>query len=208
MSDLEGAQKTKGKRMCLLLIGIFIFCTLNVDAYQRSRFSFGIYTGWSLGLGYEFSWHERPSRSDDYSLDFHLGGYVQYNLSERFGFQVNINYQNGTNEWTFTYPGFPYDSGKDKISFISLNLNGVLNYLRLKNAQFYLLGGGGISSGDWESFDGRYFNFVAGTGVKIYFKSDSKFAINSGGTFHHLLDPKKYGSDHANYLRFHFGFEF
>ncbi len=191
MSGLAGSRNTKSQMRCLFLIGIFIFCALNVDAYQRSRFSFGIYTGWSFGLGYEFSWHDRPSRSDDYSLDFHLGGYVQYNLSERIGLQINFNYQNGTNPWTFTYPGWPYDSGKDKISFISFNLNGVLNYLRLGNAQFYLLGGGGISSGDWESFDGLYVNFVAGTGVKIYFKSGSKFAINLGGTFHHLLDPEE-----------------
>jgi hypothetical protein len=208
MSDLAENKKRKGRKKCLFLIWMFIFGSLEADASQLGRFLFGIYTGWSFGLGYEFDWHSRPSRSDDYSIDLHLGGYIQYNLSERLGFQVNFNYQKGTNEWEFTYPGFPYDSGKDKISFISFDLNGVLNYLRLKNVQFYLLGGGGISSGDWESFDGLYFNFMAGTGVKIYLKSDSRFAINLGGTFHHLLDPDEYGADHANYLRFHVGFEF
>ena len=91
MSCHARCQKTKSHKRCLFLIGIFIFCALNVDAYQRSRFSFGIYTGWSFGLGYEFSWHDRPSRSDDYSLDLHLGGYAQYNLSERFGLQFNFN---------------------------------------------------------------------------------------------------------------------
>jgi hypothetical protein len=70
------------------------------------------------------------------------------------------------------------------------------------------LGGGGICNGKWEAFHDLYFNFAAGTGIKIYLKPDSRRAINIGGTFHHLLAPHTYETYHANYLRFNLGLEF
>ena len=208
MFEPAGNKKRKTRKRSIILIGMLVLFVIQVRAEQKSKFLFGIYSGWSFGLGYEFDWHSRPSRSDDYNLNLNLGGYVQYNLSEQFGLQINFNFQNGTNPWTFQNWGWPDDSGTDNISFISFNLNGVVNYLRLKNVQFYLLGGSGISSGDWEDFSGMYLNFVGGTGVKIYLKPDSRPAINFAGTFHHLLKPDKYGSEHANYLRFLIGYEF
>jgi hypothetical protein len=173
------------------------------------RFTFGVYGGWSLGLGYEFGWHTRPSRSDDYTLDAHLGAYVQYNLSAVIGIQGNVNYQHGTNPWTFTYPGFPYDEGTDRFHIFSANLNGIVTPLRLKRISFYIMGGGGISSGDFEDLSGTYFNLTVGGGMKIPLcKTNSGLVLNIGGNFVHLIDPDPYGSETADYLRFQIGLEF
>jgi hypothetical protein len=175
---------------------------------QPSRLSFGIYGGWSQGLGYDFGWHSRPSRSDDYTLDVHLGAYVQYNISAILGIQGNVNYQHGTNPWTFTYPGWPYDEGTDKFSIFSANLNGVITLWRPKGISFYFLGGGGINRGEWEAFGETYFDLTAGAGVKVYIsRSHPNLALNLGGVFVYLIDPEEFGGNTANYLRFLIGIE-
>jgi hypothetical protein len=204
--------KLKVKKLSVLITS---FMTLMIHpgflsgTPQPGRFFFGVYGGWSQGLGYEFGWHSRPSRSDDYTLDVHLGAYVQYNLSAVFGIQGNVNYQHGTNPWTFTYPGWAYDEGTDKFSIVSANLNGVITLWRLKGTSFYFLGGGGINRGEWEAFWGTYFNLTAGLGVKIFIsRSHPNLALNLGGTFVHLINPEEYGDYDANYIRFLIGIEF
>jgi hypothetical protein len=192
-----------------LVLAFIILPSVLPGASQARRFAFGVYGGWSLGLGYEFGWHTRPSRSDDYTLGVHLGATIQYNLSPVFGIQGNVNYQHGTNPWTFTYPGFPYDEGTDRFSIVSANLNGVLIPLRSGKMSFYLLGGGGVSSGDFEDLSGTYFNLTAGLGVKFPLsKTSTGPALNIGGSFVHLIDPDPYGSETADYLRFQVGLEF
>jgi hypothetical protein len=81
--------------------------------------------------------------------------------------------------------------------------------MRLKRAALYLLGGGGIISGDWEDFSDIYFNLTGGLGVRIYIsKSHPNLALNLGGAFVYLIDPEEYGRDTANYLKFFIGIEF
>ena len=204
-------MKLKVKTLSVLIISFMalMFLPSFLSGTSRpKRLTFGAYGGWSQGLGYEFGWHSRPSRSDDYTLDVHLGAYVQYNLSAVFGIQGNVNYQHGTNPWTFTYPGWPYDEGTDKFSIVSANLNGVITLLRLKGMSFYFLGGGGINRGEWEGFWGTYLNLTAGLGVKIFIsRSHPNLALNLGGVFVYLIDPEEYGGDTANYLRFLIGIE-
>jgi len=197
------------KKRAQIALALILFPSILPAGLSPRSLSFGVYGGWSQGLGYEFGWHSRPSRSDDYTLDVHLGAYVQYNLSAVFGIQGNVNYQHGTNPWTFTYPGFPYDEGTDRFSIVSANLNGVVTPLRSKRISFYLLGGGGISSGDFEDLSGTYFNLTAGVGVKIALSEGGAGpALNLGGCFVHLIDPDPYGSETANYLRLQIGLEF
>lgn len=210
----DGCFRMNGKARKLQALHILFLALLMLPTFlsgisQPRSLAFGVYGGWSQGLGYQFGWHIRPSRSDNYTLDVHLGAYVQYNLSAVFSIQGNVNYQHGTNDWTFTYPGFPYDEGTDKFSIVSANLNGVVTFWRLKGVSFYFLGGGGITSGDWEAFRGTYFNLTAGAGAKICVsRSHPNLALNLGGTFVHLIDPDKYGDDTANYLRVPIGIEF
>jgi hypothetical protein len=195
------------KRLTTFLIAAF-FLAAGLEAAPKNRFSFGLYTGWSFGLGYEFGWHTRPSRSDDYTLDLHLGGYAQCNISDVVGVQLNVNYQHGTNDWEFNYPGFPHDEGTDPIKVFSFNLNGVFNVLRLKGMDIYVLGGGGITTGDLESLNGTYFNLITGAGIRVFLsKSHPRIALNLGGTFHHLFDPGEYSGYSADYLRFQGGIE-
>ncbi|HCS47223.1 MAG TPA: hypothetical protein DIW61_02800 [Candidatus Aminicenantes bacterium] len=200
--------KKRQARLALALV-LFILPLALLGTSQPRRLTFGVYGGWSQGLGYEFGWHSRPSRSDDYTLDAHLGAYIQYNLSAVFSIQANMNYQHGTNPWTFTYPGWPYDEGTDMFSIVSANLNGVITLWRLKRISFYFLGGGGINRGEWEAFWGTYFNLTAGAGVKVYISSSHpNLALNIGGIVVHLIEPDKYGDDTAQYLRFLIGIEF
>jgi hypothetical protein len=199
----------KEKIRWALTLAFVILPTVLSGASRPSRLAFGFYGGWSFGLGYEFGWHSRPSRSDDYTLDIHLGATIQYNLSPVFGIQGNVNYQHGTNPWTFTYPGFPYDEGTGRFSIVSASLNGVVTPLRWKRTSLYFLGGGGVSSGDFEDLSGTYFNLTAGAGMKIALSEGGAGpTLNLGGCFTHLIDPDPYGSETADYLRFQVGLEF
>jgi len=210
MSGLGENKKRKAQTKCLCLIGILLLSVIQAGAEPKDKLLFGVYTGLSFGLGYEFNWQSSGHYSEGYYPIFHLGGYAQYNFSEWFGLQFNANFQGIAHLRTFSNFNDPLNSGTGLTGFISFNLNAVFNYLRLKNAQFYLLGGGGINPGGVEVFDGLCFNFAGGTGVKIYLKPDSQSAINIGGTFQHLLKPKRqyYSTQHANYLRFNIGYEF
>jgi hypothetical protein len=200
------------KRLSVLIISSLGFILLPISlsgAPQTQALSFGFYGGWSLGLGYEFDWHNRPSRSDDYTPDFHLGASAQYNFSEVLGLQADVNYQHGKNDWTFTYPGFPYDEGTDNFSFFSADLNAVITFWRPRGTSLYLLAGGGLTSGDWEDFRGTYLNLDAGLGVKIRIsRTHPNLGLNLAGTFVHLIDPDKYGDETADYLKFQAGIEF
>ena len=200
--------KKRLSRFAFACVFIILPSAVSGTAQPRSLV-FGVYGGWSQGLGYDFGWHSRPSRSDDYNLDVHLGAYVQYNLSARLGVQANVNYQHGTNPWSFDYWGFPHDEGTDKFSIVSLNLNGVVTPLRLKRISFYFLGGGGITSGNWEDFSGTYFNLTGGLGVRISVsRSHPNLALNLGGAYVYLTDPDEFGGDTAHYLKFLIGLEF
>jgi hypothetical protein len=200
------------KRLLALIVSslAFVFLPVSLPGATKPRtLSFGVYGGWSLGLGYEFDWHNRPSRSDDYTPDFHLGAYAQYNFSEIFSLQADVDYQHGTNDWTFAYPGFPYDEGTDNFSFFSVDLNAVIPFWRPRGMSLYLLAGGGLTSGDWEDFRGTYFNLNAGLGIKICIsKSHPNLALNLGGAFVHLIDPEEYGDETADYIKFQAGIEF
>jgi opacity protein-like surface antigen len=208
MAVIERNEKrTSGKS--ILFVSIMLACfAFPAAARQKGDFYFGLYTGWAVGFKPEFAWHT-ASIKNDYNLNFHTGVYVQFNQPEHFGIQLNLNYQNGSNPWTFyTYSEDRWTSGTDSFSFSSANLNFVLNYARSGNSRFYLLAGAGISTGsNMYHFDDSFINFVGGTGVKIHLKQGLRTAVNLGLTFHHLWDPRKYGDAHANLIRFNIGLE-
>jgi hypothetical protein len=149
-------------------------------------------------------WGSSVPHGDSYNLIFHLGGYAQYCVSERFALQGNMNYQGCNTEWT--RGSGPHGSGY--LFFTSFNLNGVFNFPREKNTQFYFLCGGGFNNGNWATFDALYFNLTGGMGMKIYFKSTSMSAITTGLTLHHLIGDNKTYANFADYLRLNIGFEF
>jgi len=199
----------KKQALTALVLGLSLLPSSLSGTSQPKQLTFGVYGGWSLGLGYEFDWHNRPSRSDDYTPDFHLGAYAQYNFSGVLGLQANVNYQHGKNDWTFTYPGFPYDEGSDKFSFYSANINAVITFWRRSGMSLYFLAGGGLTSGDWEDFRGNYLNLIAGLGMKIPIsQSHPSLALNLGGALVHLIDLEEYGNETADYIKFQAGIEF
>ena len=193
----------------LVIIGFFILSLVFPLFSQHSKkISWGVYGGWSWGTGYAFSWHIRPW-SNRQVLQFHLGGYVQLNFSKHCGLQLDANYQNVLNEWTFRHPSFPYDSGEDSNGFSSLGLKSIASFPKWGLFQLYFAAGGGINWGEWYSFCGLYYHLVGNPGVKIYlWKSNPNLALNLGSSFVFIVNPRDPTDNDAFYIRLNFGIEF
>ncbi len=210
MPDRSGNKVMNILGRSLVLVGLLALIALPAGAEQNERVHFGIYTGWSQGLGYSFRWHNSGHYQDDFNLKFHLGAYAQYDLSRSFGLQLNVNYQSSVYSWTFAYYGRS-SSGNENVGFLSAGMSGVLNLKRVKNTQFYLLGGAGVFKGSAYELTGFWVDLQGGTGIKLFLRRAPRAAINIGWSFHHLLQPKKnlYVDDlKADFLRFQVGYEF
>jgi hypothetical protein len=208
MSAAAGNERRRAMKGIIVLACMLPLFVLPAGARQKEDILFGIYTGWAVGFKPEFAWHTASVRND-YNLNFHVGAYVQFERPGRFGVQLNLNYQNGSNPWTYYshYEG-SWTSGTNTFSFSSANLNFVLQYARSGNSRFYLLAGAGISTpSNMYHFEDAFINIVGGTGVKINLQQGLRSAVNLGLTFHHLWDPRKYLDAHANLVRFNIGLE-
>ncbi len=208
MPDRSGNKIRNVLGRSLILVGLLALWVIPARAAQNDRVHFGIYAGWSQGLGHAFHWHKVYTSEYDFNLNFHLGAYAQYDLSRSFGLQLNVNYQGGVHRSINTRYDKTTYTDRDAVSILSVDLEGVLNCVRVKNTQFYFLGGVGIFSGNSYEFGCYYLDLLGGTGIKIFLKRDSRSAINLGGTFHHLIDLKKYWQFTSDYLRFQIGYEF
>jgi hypothetical protein len=199
----------QNKLLRQVAIMLFIVClALPLFPQQSKKITWGIYGGWSWGTGYTFRWHSRPW-SDRHVLQFHLGGYAQLNLSQRIGLQLDMNYQNLIDEWTFHHPSFPYNSGEDSYGFSSLSLKGIYSLPNWGLFQLYMAAGGGISWGEWYSYSGVYFHLIGNPGVKIFLlKSNPNVALNLGCSFVYIYDPDEWHSADDFYIRLNFGIEF
>ncbi|MFA9453260.1 MAG: hypothetical protein ACERK6_05025 [Candidatus Aminicenantaceae bacterium] len=202
------------KHLCLCIMFILVTSPLLTakPAPGKSPWAFGIYAGWSGGLGWDFDWHYRSSLSDKTTLGGHLGAYTRYEISDVFGIQLDANYQAGTNEWTFQYWDWPEEQGEDRFGVFSLSLQGALHFLPAPRLRIYGLGGGGISSGAWGEYGGfsdLYYHLVVGLGIKFGLSSSrSRPALCLGGTFHHLMDPVGGSTQTADYISLSLGLEF
>jgi len=204
------------KRRFLFLLVFVVGCgawSANTAADSGpDKWAFGVYTGWSRGLGWEFDWHYRSSISDRTSLRFHLGGYARYEISRAVGLQVDLNLQSGRNAWTFSYWNRPKSSGDDGFTITSLGLQGVLHVFRHKRLRAYLQGGGGFSTGPWGEYGGfseLYTHLAAGGGIKLNLSArESSPALCLGGALIHLMDPEHGAVRTADFVRFHLGVEF
>ena len=216
---LPSSQGVRGivrdmKRLLLLflLIQVISLCLSAEPASGSGKWAFGIYAGWSSGLGWDFNWHYRSSISDKTTLGAHLGAYTRYEISDTFGIQLDANYQAGLNEWTFRYWGWPEEQGEDRFGIASLSLQGVLHLIHIGRFRGYGLGGGGVSSGAWGEYGGfseLYYHLVGGLGVRFgLLSSRARPALSLGGTFHHLMDPAGGSTRAADYVRLNLGLEF
>jgi hypothetical protein len=197
-------KSLKNLAFVFLLLGL----VLPLISQQSKKITWRIYGGWSWGTGYTFQWHYRPW-SDRHALQFHLGGYAQLNLSPHFGLQLDMNYQNVIDEWTFHHPSFPQDSGEDSYGFSSLGLRGIYNLPKWGLFQLYISGGGGICWGEWYGFTGVYYHLVGNPGVKIFLsKSNPNLALTLGSSFVYIFELKERFNDDAFYIRLNFGIEF
>jgi hypothetical protein len=199
----------KARVICLCLVWIMPLLALPTGAAPRGQFLIGAYGGSSFGLGDDFHWHSGGSYSEGHYPIFHLGVYGQYDLSERFGLQLNANFQAvSLRSYFHYYYGYPeYET--EARHFLSLSLNGIHYYLKTKNARFYLLAGAGVGTGNSHENHNSNINFSGGTGIKLYARPGSLSAVNVGATFHHLWRPNPgYDDDHASYFRFNIGYEF
>jgi hypothetical protein len=199
-------------RLHLLLVPVIFLCLSAKPAAGNSPWAFGIYAGWSRGLGWEFDWHYRSSLSDKTTLRGHLGAYTRYEISDTFGIQLDANYQAGINEWTFQYWDWPEQQGEDRFGIFSLSLQGILQFLPAPRLRVYGSGGGGLSSGAWGEyggFSGLYYHLIVGLGIKFGLSSArSRPALCLGGTIHHFMDPAGGLTRKADYVSLSLGFEF
>ena len=192
----------------VIFVIILLCLALPLFSQRSKKITWGVYGGWSWGTGYAFRWHYRPY-SDRYIPRFHLGGYVQLNLSPHFGVQLDANYQNLLNEWTFDHPSFPYSSGEDSLGFASLGLKGIVNFPKWGMFQPYIAAGGGINWGDWYELSGSYFHLVGSPGVKLFlWKSHSHMALILRCSFMYLFDTDYGDYENAFIIRLNFGIEF
>ncbi len=202
------------KRLCgiFLVALVSVFSLFAEPASGNGKWAFGIYAGWSNGLGWDFDWHYRSSLSDKTTLQGLLGAYTRYDISDKFGVQLDANFQAGLNEWTFQYWDWPKDQGKDRFEIFSLSLQGVLHFLSLPRLRVYGLGGGGISSGAWGKYGGFseiYYHLIAGLGAKFSLSSSRiRPALNLGGTFRHFKDPADGSIQTSDYVSICLGLEF
>jgi hypothetical protein len=205
----------KNSKILLSFILVFLL-TLPLNAQQKNRFKFGLYTGWSKGSGDAFYlWRNGYDGGEDFisytnTLKYHIGGYIQRNFTQKFALQLNMNYQSVVTEWE---RDLPYRLEKVKLSILSVSLCPVLRITDQKLWEVYGLAGGGLSSGKWPDYQIEgdvYFNVMAGLGIKIFpIKSSPRLALNLGGSFHHLFDgPWVEENGYASYFRFQVGFEF
>ena len=201
----------KYRKILLTLIFITLFI-LPLNAQQKNQLKFGLYTGWSIGIaGYSggiSSGGVEGYLSGTHPLKYHIGGYIQYNLTRLFGMQLDMNYQKGVSEYEEEWTDIPYHSWKEPYSIISVSLCGVLSTKNLNNRQFYFLAGGGLSKWWGLSGDDIDINLMVGTGIKIFFlKSKPRRALNLGASFHHLFH--EIGSEVIyEHIRLYVGFEF
>ena len=200
-----------GRCSMILCFGLAVVPALGLAAGDRGL-AWGVYAGWSHGLGWEFEWHYRSSVSDLTTLQYHVGAYARYDVSRLWGLQVDLNYQSGLNEWIFSYWGFPEDSGSDRFGITSLSLQGVLHIIRSGRLRLSVLSGGGLSSGPLGNYGGftrLYGHLTAGLGLRLSLKADTpRPALILGSAFIHLIDPEEHAAMTADYLRFFGGVEF
>ena len=202
-------RRAKLKITSSVLLFFVLSLALSADVPSK-KMTLGFYGGWTYGSGDAFEWQHRGHTSELYRFNYHLGSYVQFNLSKSFGLQVNGNYQNGTvrSEWYYTIPGEIFHEIK-RFGIFSFSLNGVYTVTLGKRLQFFLLGGSGFSTGKWQDFEGVYFNLNAGLGVKISVSRSRSFPVLLFmGTFTYLFDPDDGYTPTAGSLRLSFGFEF
>jgi hypothetical protein len=192
-------RKRFGWKNLMLLIGLAVSLCPHAGAAPGHTLSFGIQSGWSLGVKFVGS------------FQYHLGGHVQYDVSDRFSLQFSLSYQKGTYIYHNFDPSFninvPYTVGS---SFFSYSLNGVFHFPEWKNLRFYLLGGAGICKGkDWVFGTDSFFIFSGGAGAKICLDRKSGSALDLGWSFHHLFRPAAWrsGANNTDLIRLNVGVE-
>jgi hypothetical protein len=194
------------KTVFIVIFLLSLFPSLSSQTHKR--FSYGFYGGWAWGTGDTFQWHYRPY-SDRYSLQYHLGGYVQLNFTKRTGLQLDVNYQNLVNEWTLQHPSLSNNSGKDGYGFTSVSLKSVFNFPQWGLIQPAIAAGGGVNFGEWNSYEGIYYHVIASPGIKVFFwKSHPHFALTLGCSFTYLYDPGEWSTNKDFYIRVNLGLEF
>lgn len=215
MPDTTVSRKWSCLKKCLLTAGLLALFCQHAEAQQKGTFSIGIQTGWALGFKSEFGMQpidfaNHPPMVYGSRLRHQLGGHIQYNISDRFGVQFSLFYQNGTyTSPQYSRPTAAWSQRTEASSFTAFGLNGVYSFPERKNLSFYILGGGGTASGDdWIHGPDSFYIFTGGGGVNIYLGRKSGWASNLGLSFHHLYDPAgdyRSSTIHGSFIRFNFG---
>jgi len=208
MKGTRDITKSSICKRCAVLFGVLVLFVAHAGAEEQKKVLIGINAGWSFGstdvsagLHYEKA-----------TLNFHLGAIVQFDLSELFGVQASLSYQNfNTALDTRTSPVEPSEYLNTNGGLLTICVNGVLNSKKVNYIQFYLLAGAGVCFGElFRNDNGTRLELDAGLGMKFFLTAALRSALNFGLTFHQLLNlsenPSTAGS--FGYIRLGVGFEF
>jgi hypothetical protein len=207
MYGLVGDKNRNIRKKCAFLIGLLALSVLPAGAEQKQKDSIGIYTGWSFSLAEVFI-EEYPGghTTNHYMPNLILGAYWQHKFSRSFGLQLNVNYQNCSNNSEFNYYNRHEEKGTYSIGCFSFSLNGIATVSRTALSEFYFLGGIGMFTGPFD-YRKTYIQFSGGIGEKFRLGVGSRTSINLAAVFHYLLYTP-YRGYNATYLRLQAGLEF
>ncbi len=209
-------HKGKMKKLAhITLVCLLVFPPLiGGQDSDAAKWYLGAYIGSAYGWGNDFTWTHGPWVSNRSDLGFHLGGLLRYEFSPMFGLQLDVNYQSGTNEWIEHNWGGEEEVGEKGFSIFSISAEAVSHFYETQRIRIYLLGGIGVSTGDWGDhggLGGQYYNFIIGTGVKIKLReSKPRLALNLGGAYvrYHKSMTHYEGRIGIDFVRFLVGVEF
>ena len=202
------------RRFLIVLMFIFIiFVPLSADQSenQRKSWNIGLYGGYAQGIGWDFDAHVHGSHTDDFDLTWHGGAYFQYDLRKHFGFQLDLNFQLGRNNFQFHPYGWEPSEEIKKYTLFLSSINVVWRADLAKAVRLQIKAGVGPGSGEfyYEAIEGWFLHFQIGPEIKIYLSDSPSIALLLGGTYNFMSDSgDSDSSETLQFYRFYIGFGF
>jgi hypothetical protein len=164
-----------------LVLLLTVFSSTGLIASQK-KFGIGIYGGRSFPLGEKFREHNYPYRHYKNGIDFQLGVYKEFTISNKFSLQADLNLQHFTFQSLIWNDVYKRHVNRRKIEpVISLSLNALYYILRKGSLQFYCQAGAGVGIGkvSFNMIGNPHLHLQAGIGAKIHLDGELSLIMHS-----------------------------
>lgn len=152
---------------CLIVMAIIFLSPFTLGAgFKKSPM--GIYAGWSFALDNGFNWSYHPYRSYKESIDYQVGIYKEFYLSERFSLQADLNCQHFYYKFEARPPLSP-SKITDNEPVVSLTANTLIYLRRGPSFPIYFQVGVGFGIGkvSMNLLDKTHWHYSGGIGLKL-----------------------------------------